>query len=151
MNAEQIDVSALPNSLPSTRADAAGAFIELRAPAGILFTTGNRVQLSGHCSAAVTTSSRITVLDNAFHPVTRGEGQLLLRPCNDDTGAVFGELPAASATGDRPVLCFCWRSVRTPAAAESVSTPAVPVRSRGFVPAPAWRGCRHRSAGYNGL
>ena len=96
VNAEQVDVVALvgdlSDGLPSTLVDATEPLTELRAPDGILFTTGNHEYYSDAAAwRQALPALRITVLHNASHVVTRGAGRLFFAGVNDYTGAEFGD------------------------------------------------------------
>jgi predicted MPP superfamily phosphohydrolase len=109
INAEQVDVVALvgdlSDGLPSTLVDATEPLTALRAPDGILFTTGNHEYYSDAAAwRQALPALRVEVLHNASHIVTRGDRRLFFAGINDYTAEQFGD-PAdltAALAGRRP-------------------------------------------------
>ncbi|WP_111765815.1 metallophosphoesterase [Nakamurella deserti] len=107
VNAERVDVVTLvgdlSDGLPSTLVDATAPLTDLRAPDGILFTTGNHEYYSDAVAwREALPELRVEVLHNASHVVTRGDSRLFFAGINDYTGEEFGD-PAdlASALAQR--------------------------------------------------
>lgn len=96
INSEDVDLVALvgdmSDGLPSNLIDATAPLADLDAPNGILFTTGNHeYYFDAAAWGEALPGLDITVLDNASHPVERGEGRLLFAGINDYTGDEFGD------------------------------------------------------------
>ena len=107
INNEDVDLVAmvgdLTDGLPSNLIDATAPLPDLAAADGVLFTTGNHEYFFDAAAwAEALPGLHITMLDNASHPVERGETRLLFAGINDYTGEEFGDsADLAQALSDR--------------------------------------------------